>query len=387
VALRTRFLLSAIVVAIVLAVAIIGWTEPRQTEGAPELSLAAQWPQLEFTRADQVRPIRIPEDHGPHPEYQTEWWYFTGNLEGGGGRRFGYQLTFFRRGLDPHPPDRSSEFAASQIYFAHLAVTDVESGEHKEWERFSRGAAGLAGAQSPSFRVWLEDWEVEATDAGGSELRLRAEADDFRLSLDLETTKPLARHGLEGLSPKSEEPGNASYYVSYTNLSTIGEIALGGEVQTVRGSSWFDHEWSTSALGEGAVGWDWFSLQFESGREIMYYQIRRGDGTIEPVSAGTVVEADGTTRSLGPEDITLLPTETWLSRQSNAVYPVAWSMSIPEEGLRVEIESLLEDQEMNVSFTYWEGAVQVAGEWGGESVQGFGYLEMTGYAESMQGTL
>lgn len=383
---RLRSLVVAGLLGLLLALGFIWWTRPQQNEGAPQLSLAPPSTENSFARASQARPIILPEDHGPHPNFQTEWWYFTGNLQTAEGRRFGYQLTFFRRGLDSSPPKRTSEFAASQVYFAHLALSDIEGSQHREWERFSRGALGLAGAESPPFRVWLEDWRVEATDEEGSRLRLRAAANDLEIDLDLVADKPLVLHGESGLSLKSREPGNASYYVSYTDLSTGGLIQVGGEAYSVTGKSWFDHEWSTSALGEGAVGWDWFSLQFESGRELMYFQIRKVDGTIEPVSSGTLIEADGETRFLKGDEVLLEPAGTWTSPQSGASYPIAWSLRLPEEELEIRVEALLADQEMNLSFTYWEGAVRFEGEWEGQPVAGLGFLEMTGYAESMQDT-
>ena len=334
-----------------------------------------------FARATEPRPFRLPLDHGPHHDYQTEWWYFTGNLRAEDGRHFGYQLTFFRRGLLPGPPPPGPGLATNQIYFAHLALTDGESGTHAFAERWSRGWAPLAGARAEPFAVWLEDWRVEALDTDGSRLRLTARLEERELRLDLVSRKPLTLHGDRGLSPKSGERGNASFYVGYTRLDTRGQIGALG----VAGESWFDHEWSTSALGPGAVGWDWFSLQLDDGREVMFFRIRRGDGGVEPVSGGTLVEADGRTRRLGVEDVRIEVLDHWTSPESGAAYPSRWKLFVSVVGLELEVEPWLAGQEMRTSFTYWEGAVRVGGTSGGRPISGNGYVELTGYRSSMQG--
>ncbi len=340
----------------------------------------------EFARVTQPRPFTFPADHGPHPEYQTEWWYYTGNLQTQTGRRFAYQLTFFRRALPPRPPERPVAMAADQIYFAHFAITDVEGRSHRFVERFSRDAAGLAGAQPEPFRVWLEQWSVEALDDRGDRVRLIAESAEVgSVVLELTAMKPIVAHGDDGLSPKSEEVGNASYYLSFTRMRTNGEIQVNGESFRVEGESWFDHEWSTSALGPEAVGWDWFSLQLSDGRELMIFQIRRRDGTVESVSGGTLVELDGRLVPLRADDIDLRVLDTWSSPESGAVYPSGWRIEVPSADLSLTVEPLISDQEMRLFFTYWEGAVQVTGESDGAPVAGFGFVELTGYKDSMQG--
>lgn len=338
-----------------------------------------------FAQAISPREFTLPLDHGSHLEFQTEWWYFTGNLDDQEGRHFGYQLTFFRRGLSPQAPVRHSDFATNQIYFAHFALTDVEGNTHREAERFSRGAAGLAGASGEPFRVWLEGWELDSDGQDGSRLRIRA--DDGELSLDLRLTalKPLVPHGEGGLSPKSQVPGNASYYLSYTRLETTGLVIVDGEEITVDGLSWFDHEWSTSALGENAVGWDWFGLQLSDGRDLMLAIIRNLDGSIDPVSGGTVVEPDGTIRSLNVDDFHVQVLDHWRSPHSDADYPSSWRITIPSADIELALDPWIEDQEMQTSFVYWEGAVRIDGSSQGVPITGGGYVELTGYAESFQG--
>jgi predicted secreted hydrolase len=340
-----------------------------------------------YARADHIRDFKFPDDHGPHPEFQTEWWYYTGNLEARDGRRFGYQLTFFRRAITPTMMPRESDWGTSQIYFAHFALTDVKNNRHIASERYSRGAGQLAGASGNPFRVWIENWSVathpstplrSAQDA--TPLRLIARDANIALDLVLDARKPIALHGDRGLSKKSAEPGNASYYISFTRLDTEGTITIGDEEIAVQGSSWMDHEWSTAVLGKDAVGWDWFSIQLDDQRELMLFQIRQKDGSIEPLSSGTLIEADGTTRALTRDQFSIRVVNTWTSDKTRATYPARWNVAIPSADIALTILPRIENQEMNVSIVYWEGAVAVEGKSRGANVTGVGYVEMTGYA-------
>ncbi len=341
-----------------------------------------------FAHATEPRPFRLPVDHGPHFEFQTEWWYYTGNLVADDGSQFGFQLTFFRRGLVPGPPPREG-LSTNQVYFAHFAVTDVAAGAHEAVERFARGAAGLAGAEGQPFSVWLEDWCAEASPEApdGSVVQLAASdaASGLLLDLQLRATKPLVAHGDRGLSRKGPEPGNASYYVGYTRMRARGRIGLGDRQAEVAGHAWFDHEWSTSALSRGAVGWDWFSLQLDGGRELMYFQIRRADGTIEPVSEGTLVDASGRSRRLARVDVQVDALRTWMSPHTGISYPSRWRVRVSAAELDLVVEPRLADQEMRTTFVYWEGAVAVIGSAAGRAVSGEGFVELTGYGRSMQG--
>jgi predicted secreted hydrolase len=353
---------------------------------APRLELGATGDPAGFARALTPRTFSFPRDHGPHLDFQTEWWYYTGNLDTADGRHLGYQLTFFRRGLSPGAPERASAFGTNQIYFAHFAVTDVSADQHQSFERFSRGAAGLAGASGEPFHVWLDDWQVEALNVVGDQIHLRAAQEGLALDLTLAAAKPIVAHGDDGLSPKSSAPGNASYYLSYTRLDTTGSVTLAdGSQQAVSGESWFDHEWSTSALGSGAIGWDWFSLQLSDGQELMYFQIRKDDGSLEAVSGGTLVAPDGSTRHLTADEVQIEVLDTWHSSASGANYPSGWRIRIPTAGLDLTATPWIDAQEMQVSFKYWEGAVRLAGTSGGATVTGNGYIELTGYAASIAG--
>lgn len=387
---RARTVLLVLLGAVLLGISVwIGllWARPDES-ASPQASitLAPTTNQLTWERAVESQEFTFPADHGPHPGYQTEWWYYTGNLEAASGRRFAYQLTFFRRGLAPRESGLDSQLAMQSLYFAHFAITDVEAGDHEEWERFARGAGGLAGGQSEPFRVWLEDWSAEALDQRGEIVHLKAHTEDVAIDLELRAGKPVVLHGEAGLSPKSEERGNASYYLSFTRMQTSGALDIGGQEYQVDGLSWFDHEWSTSALGEGAEGWDWFSLQMDDDSELMLFQIRNQDGTLEPVSSGTFVRSDGSWETLTLEHFEIESLGRWTSDESGIEYPSGWRIVAPDLGFDLIVEPLLLDQEVNLSFVYWEGAVEIAGQVEGRAVEGYGFVELTGYGESMQGT-
>jgi len=331
-----------------------------------------------FARALAPRPFSFPSDHGPHPDFRTEWWYYTGNLRTAAGRHLGFQLTFFRIALAPGVVVRASGWATRQFYIAHFAVTDVAGGRFHAFSRTSREALGLAGASASPFRVWVDDWSAEGD---GSSARLRAADGEVALDLEVSTAKPVVAQGDRGLSRKGPEPGNASFYYSFTRMPALGTVRLGRETLEVSGEAWMDREWSTSALGPDLEGWDWFALQLADGRELMFYLLRRRDGAIDPFSAGTLVAADGTARTLEPGDVRVETLAHWTSPRSGVRYPARWRLSVPSASLRVEIEPRLADQELIVGTRYWEGAVAVAGSAADRPIAGQGYVELVGYAE------
>ena len=368
-----------------LLLAGLAWTisRPGEPVGASIVTLPPQFDADGFAQAIEPWQWEFPSDHGPHPAFQTEWWYYTGNVTTETGRRFGYQFTIFRRALTPSPRIAQSEWYSSQIYMAHFTVSDVTGGGFYQEERFSRDGAGLAGAEvRPRYRVWLEDWSVQASDSSAGQMRIRARADDFAIELTLTSTKPPALHGDSGLSRKGPEPGNASYYYSLTRLATTGMVAIGDEVFAVSGTSWMDREFGSSALSANAVGWDWFAVHLDDGRDLMVGQIRRQDGSVEPVFGGLLVYPDGKTHYLPSEAFTISPTRTWQSERSGATYPAGWEITVnlDESTLRLILEPLMAEQEVRGSVTYWEGAVRASGD-----VSGFGYAELTGYAQPLRG--
>jgi predicted secreted hydrolase len=328
-----------------------------------------------YARAFEVRPFRFPDDHGAHPQYRNEWWYLTGNLQAPDGRRFGFQFTLFRIALISQPLTSPSAWRTNQIWMGHAALSDIAAGEHYQApERFARQGLELAGANSRPFRVWLEDWQLAETPDGTWRLALPTET--FLLDLKLERTSPIILQGDRGLSQKSAEPGNASYYYSIPRLQAAGTLYLDSEELPVSGLAWLDREWSTSVLGPAQAGWDWFSLQLEDGRNLMYYQLRRKDGTVDPHSAGTLSDITGLGARLGATDVILTPLEYW--EADDRRYPILWRMQVAGEGPWL-IRALLSDQEMRTTVRYWEGVVEVVDE-KSDKILGHGYLEMAGYA-------
>ncbi len=359
-----------------LAMLVLGGPAPA-TQNRSELLLAPVAAAAHFRSAFAPKQVEFPRDHGAHLEFQTEWWYFTGNLKSEDNRRFGYQLTIFRRGLAAGVEQRASDLAANHLYFAHFALTDEKLDQHLAFERYSRGAGGLAGADSTRLRAYLEDWTVDST---ADSIELHASEGPIELRLSLMPAKPPVVQGESGLSRKSEQPGNASFYVSMTDLETQGRVSLRGESFAVSGKSWFDHEWGTSALGADAVGWDWFGLQLDDGRDLMLFQIRTRQAGVEPVSGGTVVYPDGTTRTLSLAQVDFSVLGSWRSRTSGADYPVRWRLAVPSEDLDLLVEPIVDDQENRLAIVYWEGAVTVSG-----TRNGVGYMELTGYGSGLPG--
>ncbi len=338
-----------------------------------------------FARAFAPRQWDFPRDFGAHPEYQTEWWYYTGNLQTDDGRHFGYQFTIFRRAISAQNADSASEWRTNQVYMAHFGVSDIAGGRYLHESRLVRGGAGLAGAETePTLRVWLEGWQIAGLDPAVTARRITADAGDFAIDLTMQQIKPPALQGDRGLSAKSAEPGNASHYYTLSRMPTEGTIRIGGETFTVRGNTWKDHEFSTSALGGDAYGWDWFGLQFDDGRELMIGQIRLRDGGRDPYFGGLLIDADGGTTYLPSDSFTITATGSWASPYTGAVYPAGWTVTVTppgSEAFTFRADPMMADQELHSSgIAYWEGAVRLSGD-----VTGFGYAELTGYADSLNG--
>lgn len=386
----TRILIGSGIVALVVLGIWLMTKPPRDVQtGTTVIGLTngSSTPDAGFARAVSPRIFTFPLDHGPHLDFQTEWWYYTGNVHDATGQLFGYQLTFFRRALLPPQdvPPRRSDLASNQIYFAHFAITDIKAGQHEVSEQFSRGAAGLAGAFADPFRVFVYDWSASATISSANSVHLSARQGANAISLNLLALKPVVLEGQNGLSAKSEIPGNASYYYSFTRMATHGTLTTRNGTYDVDGLSWMDHEWSTSALGPHAQGWDWFALQLSDQRDVMLFQIRNNDGSIDPASGGTLVLADGSTRTFSLSAMHIQVLQRWRSPQSGAEYPVRWYVTIPQWAINLVVTAQIDNQENRTSVVYWEGAVNIQGLDGNQPVTGAGYVELTGYSQSLNG--
>lgn len=344
-----------------------------------------------YRKALHPREFVFPPDFGPHPDYKTEWWYFTGNLQSASRRHFGFQLTIFRTAISHSessdsaaPSEKVSPWRSSQVYMGHFTITDADNKKFYFFERFSRGSEKLAGAAAKPFRVWLEDWEI--TEIPGKEsygipaFHLKAEDNGVLIDLTLKSLKPVVLQGNKGLSLKGPEKGNASYYYSLTRLLTNGVIKTSNGDFSLTGFSWMDREWSTSALGRNQAGWDWFSLQMNNSKEIMYYQMRQKNGMADSFSQGLIVNEDGSSEPIKKEDVKLEVLDYWNSPVSGK-YPSGWRLSVPGKDINLEIIPYLSNQELNVSVRYWEGAVKIKGTWNNRPVEGNGYVELTGYGE------
>ncbi|MCP5116364.1 MAG: carotenoid 1,2-hydratase, partial [bacterium] len=324
----------------------------------------------EFEIARPGYRYEFPRDHFNHPRFQTEWWYYTGNLHTTEGRRFGFELTFFRQAVARDGED-GGVWALDDIYLAHLALSDIAGGEFHHAERINRAGPGLAGVSAGENRIWNGNWSVEWD---GDRQELEAIAEQFTLRLSLVSQKPPVIHGTDGISRKAAGEGRASHYISLTRLLTSGSLTLNGESFEVSGASWMDHEFFTNQLTNQQVGWDWMSIQLDNGAELMLAQLRRADGTRDPFSSGTYVDPQGRTTHLTAEDFTMKPGSTWKN------YPVEWNVSVPSLNLELHATTPLDNQELmsksRFTPTYWEGAMDFRG-----THRGVGYLEMTGYGE------
>jgi predicted secreted hydrolase len=332
-----------------------------------------------FDAATFPAAFKFPQDHGPHPAFQTEWWYYTGNLRTDEGQHFGYQLTFFRRALaceSAAPPAGSSQWRTRQIYFAHFAVTDTRGNRFHASSRMNRQSLGIAGGKAAPFRVWVDNWSASGT---LDEMVLTARENDTTLSLRLTREGPLVLQGDQGFSRKGPALTNASYYYSLPRLTTRGTLKIGSQIHKVKGSSWFDHEWSTTVLGRDVGGWDWFSIHLKDGRDLMVCQIRDAAGRPNGYGFGSLSRPDGTYEILTVDQFTITPTGYWTSPSTGKPYPGEWEIAVPDKDLSMHVAPVIPDQEHTHTMVYWEGAVKITGEGGNQKIQGEGYVEMTGY--------
>ncbi len=315
----------------------------------------------------------FPRDHFSHPAFQTEWWYYTGNLANPKGRAFGYELTFFRAALAPTVEGKSI-WSTRDAYMAHLALTDIEAQKFLHAERLNRPGPGLAGVDEKRELIWNGNWSCRLS---SNEHQLRAVDSQFAIDLRLVPLKPHVIHGSNGISQKGPQPGQASHYISFPRLGTKGQITVNGQVHQVEGSTWMDHEFFSSELDANLAGWDWFSIQFENNTELMLYRLRQKEGQASPHSAGTFIDGKGQTQHLSASEIELRPGRRWKN------YPIEWSLNIPKLQMNLKAIPRLDQQELTskskLTPSYWEGAMRFEG-----THPGLGYLEMTGYDDKVQ---
>ena len=356
---------------------------------APTAADDGAGPASSFARAVPGYTFEFPRDHFGHPEFRSEWWYYTGNLFDASGRHFGFELTFFRRAR-PIEAGRRSSWDLGQVHLAQFAITDTQAGRHIVDERLNRAGPGIAGADAGARRVWNGNWSVEWRP--GDEARpvqvLTAMHRDAALRLDLEPAKPVVVHGSDGVSRKvAGDPRAASHYLSFTRMTAGGTVSIEGEEHVVTGQAWMDHEFFSDYLAEHKVGWDWMSVQLDDGVDVMLFGIRDAEGGYGPDTFGTFVDAGGSARPIESGGVTFRPGRRWRSDATGAAYPVQWEVEVPELDLRLEVRPRIDAQEVltdrGILPAYWEGAVRYTGQRRGRQVAGVGYLEMTGYAERL----
>jgi predicted secreted hydrolase len=333
----------------------------------------------DFKIAQPGYAFEFPRDYFNHEDYQTEWWYYTGNVKSAAGHRFGFELTFFRQGVSRAA--NSSTWFVHDIWMAHLALSDINGQRFYNEERLNRSGPGIAGVDPQTGLVWNGNWRAHIGEQGEE---LQGIGDKFGLALKLVPVKRPVIQGQNGASQKAEGAGHASHYFSLTRLETTGSIELDGKSYSVEGTSWIDHEFFSDSMATNETGWDWLSIQLGDGTELMLYRLRHTDGSIDPYSSGSYVDASGRSQFLSAKDFTMTPgAETWTSPATNAAYPVRWHVSIPGLKLELDVTTPLKSQELSASFgpSYWEGSIDVSCARGGQPLNGVGYLEMTGYAE------
>ena len=327
---------------------------------------------------------QFPRDDFSHDEFRIEWWYYTGNLKDEKGRPFGYQLTFFRVGLDGADPiDNPSSWKIDHIYFAHMTVSDIHGKKFHFFERINRKGMKNAGAESDRLEVWNEDWRLTSKD---NTHHLQAQENGTGLNLKLTPVKKRVLHGIEGISKKGSGSGNASHYFSFTRMETTGQIFLKGEAVPVRGTSWMDHEFSSNQLNENLVGWDWFSIKLDNRTELMLYQLRDQNGGKDPHSSGTLIFPNGQSRYIADQEFSIIANKFWTSPQTKAAYPAGWTLTLVEGVLNITPD--FPDQELynlrSISGSYWEGSVSITGKFQGKKVSGKGYVELVGYEKALK---
>ena len=329
-----------------------------------------------FAQVSPDSTIKLPRDHGPHPAFRQEWWYWTFALWRDQGQapplgrpaEFGAQLVFFRRALSPRPDPEG--WRATQVYMSHFAVTNVAAGAHRFHEALSREVPGLAHAQGDPFSLRLPGASVRSVGDTFSPLLLTAKGGGAGVDLRLESTEAVILQGDEGYSAKSEQA--ASHYYSIPRMSVQGSLDWDGRQVPVVGWAWLDREWSTQPLPQGFVGWDWMALMLEDGSELMLYQLVRESGERDAFNYVVHRDAAGNTRKFKSHEFSMLPRRE--ARFDGDTYVVAWQVELDGTGAYF-VEAAVDDQLMRTSVRYWEGLVRVS-DLNGEYL-GDGYLEMT----------
>lgn len=331
--------------------------------------------------------VELPRDLYAHEGAQTEWWYYTGHLQTQSGRRFGFELVFFKRRTDL---DRVGimplRLIANPLYLAHFAVTDESRNGFRYEHRKSTGGTFDLRAEASAERYFLRlgNWTVREAD--GAHILRATLGDDLIFEANLKSTKPHVLNGHEGVGVSFKDEGEASRYFSWTRMQAEGLITWHGVTESFRGSAWMDREFGTWRTTDNQKGWDWFSIQLESGADLMVYHLRNLAGEPSPFSSGTFVDAEGEAMHLAREDFQLETLAYWTSPHTGARYPCRWRLRVPRFHIELEVTPVIEDQELDTRGTtmivYWEGACRVTGRHAEQETRGRAYVELVGYDRS-----
>lgn len=328
----------------------------------------------DFAVVEPGRSLEFPLDHGAHPRFRIEWWYFTGRIQAAELGDIGFQLTFFRTRLAPGEwRDNPSAFTPRQIYFAHGAIGLAEGAVFEQARKTGREGLDGAHAARDGLDISLEDWYLrDDGDAWSGAFQVG----DTQLRLRLVPRGQPVLHGDDGFSAKDADPRYASYYYSMPRVDVTGSLRRDGRTHPVRGVGWLDHEWSSGIMPPRALGWDWFGLRLADGGSLMAFQMR-GDQPGLAYVAGTWIDATGTATQLDAGSLRLrADPRRWRSPTTGIEYPLYWTLIVG--GKQMRVSPRFEAQEMlggRDGPTYWEGAVNVSGDLVGE-----GFLELTGYS-------
>ncbi|MBA3994133.1 MAG: carotenoid 1,2-hydratase [Cyanobacteria bacterium DS2.3.42] len=327
----------------------------------------------------------FPRDHASHEAFKTEWWYYTGHLKSDDGKKYGYELTFFRSGVSPSEKGQPKTKEHSNVYLAHFAVSDISNKKFYFYEKLTRSGLTLGAASSSVLHLYNDGWRV---DEAGDSMMLTADSAKNGIKLLLSSKKPPIIHGKDGVSQKADCVGCASHYYSLTRMDTKGLLFIDGKEKRVAGTSWMDHEFGSNQLTDEQIGWDWYSLQLSDNTELMLYMMRKRDGTIDKNSSGTIIGADGKTEHLSLSQFKVRSKSKWLSPLSKGNYPINWEVEIPEKQIKLQVNADFDSQELvtkrSTDVTYWEGASTITGTKMGKPITGEGYVEMTGYSENFK---
>jgi predicted secreted hydrolase len=374
-----------VIVIVITAILAVYFIYNEKTEKTDDTSISITSEMSEnvngYAKADKSRKFKFPEDYGSNNDYKLEWWYFTGNLNSKEGNKFGYQFTIFRNALSPDSNKIQSGFSSNQLYFAHFTISDISNNQFYYDEQYARGIKGVGSASYNPLEIRVNDWTIKGNynqDYSKPDFFLNA-VSSFGNSIDLRLIpfKDVVLHGDSGLSKKSNEPANASYYYSITRLLTKGKIKVNDKDYEVDGLSWFDREWSSGSLSKNQVGWDWFSIQLSDGTDIMFFKLRDKSGNTD-FAKGTIIYPFSGSKNLGSEDVKIR-TINYFKTKDGVKYPSEWELEIPNESIKLKIKTQIPDQELKLAVRYYEGSINISGSYKNNPISGNGYIEMTGY--------